>query len=75
MFSNVICVIWINHILSELLKKIQEQKRIIGTLKTAETKMIRLTMKFHRDLTGLELLSGKIQGFNYVYDQGEPLWK
>lgn len=75
-FPGEVRAIWINKDLFELSKKVLEREKIVCTLKTAETKLIRLAMKFIGGRKDHDLTKAKIGDSSHAYVGSErPLWK
>ena len=75
-FSDGVRAIWINRDLSELFKKVLEREKIVCTLKVAETKLIRLAMKFTDGRKDHDLTKVEMNGSSHAYVGSErPLWK
>jgi len=75
-FSNKIRTIWINRDLIKLLRKTQERRKVVFTLKIAETKLMRLTMKSSEARSDHELTKvEKNDTSHFDVESKESLWK
>jgi len=75
-FSGGVRVIWINRDLFELFKKVLERRKIVCTLKVAETKLLRLAMKFTGGRKDHDLTKVEMGGSSHAYvGSEESLWK
>lgn len=75
-FSDEICTIWINRDLVKLSRKIQERRKVVFTLKIAETKLIRLTMKSSEARSDHELTKVEKSDTSHLnVESKESLWK
>ena len=75
-FSDEIRTIWINRDLVKLSRKIQERRKVVFTLKIAETKLMRLTMKSSEARSDHELTKVEKSDTSHLdVESKESLWK
>jgi len=75
-FSGGIRTIWINRDLAKLSRKAQERRKVVFTLKVAETKLMRLAMKSSEARSDHELTKVEKDDTSHLdVESKESLWK